>query len=138
MVDLLIFGLLVGAVYLVLKKFFSTERAKSGKELSRGELKPTPNRMSESASSLHSNHSASNATSSNRNHSAQSTVKSQSNVETLKDDEFLEVAIPTTSVEVIDLKKLSPNIADFSQTESNVVNPVLYYGGTFGYFIYHM
>lgn len=119
MVDLLIFGLLVGAVYLVLNKFFSTERAKSGKELSRGELKPTPNRMSESASSLHSNHSAFNATSSNRNHSAQSTVKSQSNVETLKDDEFLEVAIPTTGVEVIDLKELNPNIADFSQTESN-------------------
>ena len=93
MVNLLIFGLLVGAVYLVLKKLFSTEKTKSEKELSRGELKSTLNRMSESASSLHSNHSASNATSSNRTHSAQSTVKSQSNVETLKDDEFLEVAM---------------------------------------------
>ncbi|QXN25542.1 TerB N-terminal domain-containing protein [Shewanella xiamenensis] len=116
MADLLIFGLLVGAVYLVLKKFFSTERAKSEKELSRGELKPTLNRMSESASSLYSNHSASNATSSNR---TQSTVKSQSNVETLKDDEFLEVVIPTTGVEVIDLKELNPKTADFSQMESN-------------------
>lgn len=119
MVNLLIFGLLVGAVYLVLKKLFSTEKTKSEKELSRGELKSTLNRMSESASSLHSNHSASNATSSNRTHSAQSTVKSQSNVETLKDDEFLEVAIPTTGVEVIDLKELNPNTVDFSQTESN-------------------
>ncbi|MDH1315023.1 TerB N-terminal domain-containing protein [Shewanella xiamenensis] len=116
MADLLIFGLLVGAVYLVLKKFFSTERAKSEKELSRGELKPTLNRMSESASSLYSNHSASNATSSNR---TQFTVKSQSNVETLKDDEFLEVVIPTTGVEVIDLKELNPKTADFSQMESN-------------------
>lgn len=116
MADLLIFGLLVGAVYLVLKKFFSTERAKSEKELSRGELKPTLNRMSESASSFYSNHSASNATSSNR---TQFTVKSQSNVETLKDDEFLEVVIPTTDVEVIDLKELNPKTADFSQMESN-------------------
>ncbi|MBE3658665.1 hypothetical protein BOO92_18505 [Vibrio navarrensis] len=118
MTDLLIFGFLVGAVYLVLKKFFSTERAKSEKELSREELKPTLNGISESASSLHSNHSASNVTSSNRTHSAQSTLKSQSNPEPLKDDAFLEVAIPSTGVEVIDLKKMPPSTADFSQTES--------------------
>ncbi|QXN27382.1 hypothetical protein KVP08_023065 (plasmid) [Shewanella putrefaciens] len=102
MADLLIFGLLVGAVYLVLKSSFLLKERNQKKSLVE-ELKPTLNRMSESASSLYSNHSASNATSSNR---TQSTVKSQSNVETLKDDEFLEVVIPTTGVEVIDLKRI--------------------------------
>jgi hypothetical protein len=60
------------------------------------------------------------ATSPNRAYSAQSKTEANSHIESLKDDEFLEVAILPSSVEVIELKEKIHKAADYSKCNGQV------------------
>jgi tellurite resistance protein len=114
MADLLVLGLILGAVYLVLKKLFSSE-SKTEKNISRIEQKPTPIKMSDTGSV----YTTAPTTNPNRAYSAQSKTEAKSHIESLKDDEFLEVAISPSGVEVVELKEKSYNPADYTKTEVN-------------------
>ena len=79
MADLFVLGLILGAVYLVLKKLFSSE-TKTEKHISRLEKKPTPSKMSDTASI----YATTPATSPNRAYSALSKTEAKSHIESLK------------------------------------------------------
>lgn len=114
MADLLVLGLILGAAYLVLKKLFSSE-TKTEKNINRLEKKSTPSKMSDTASI----YSTAPTPSPNSAYSAKSKTEAKSHIQSLKDDEFLEVEISSSGVEVVELKDKSYSAADYSKTELN-------------------
>lgn len=115
MADLFVLGVILGAVYLVLKTLFSSGATKTEKNISRIEQKPTPSKVSDTASI----YATTSATSPNRAYSALSKTEDKSHIESLKDDEFLEVAISPSGVEIVELKEKSYDAADYTKTEVN-------------------
>lgn len=115
MADLFVFGVILGAVYLVLKTLFSSGATKTEKNISRIEQKPTPSKMSNTGSV----YTTAPTTNPNRVYSAQPVAETKSNIETLKDDEFLEIAISPSGVDVVELKEKSYDAADNTKTEVN-------------------
>lgn len=114
MADLLVLGLVLSAAYLVLKKLFSSE-TKTEKNINRLEKRPTASKMSDNACI----NSIAPTTSPNSANSTQSKTEAKSHIESLKDDEFLEVEISSSSVEVVELKDKGCSAADYSKTEVN-------------------